>query len=81
MMEDKNKILEQLKDAPPLWRYCNVINKEACFAGNQYKTPYTLQEVLEKDGNGVGFSWENIREVWPQLILMALDQILTSNIM
>mgnify|MGYP001166271770 FL=1 len=54
MMEDKNKILEQLKDAPPLWRYCNVINKEACFAGNQYKTPYTLQEVLEKDGNGVG---------------------------
>ena len=54
MMEYKNKILEQLQDAPPLWRYCNVINKEACFEGDQYKTPYTLQEVLEKDGNGVG---------------------------
>ena len=53
-MEYKNKILEQLQDAPPLWRYCNVINKEACFSGNQYDTPYTLQEVLEKDGNGVG---------------------------
>ena len=54
MMEYKNKIFEQLKDAPALWRYCNVINKEACFKGNQYKTPYTLEEVLEKDGNGVG---------------------------
>ena len=54
MMEYKNKIFEQLKDAPALWRYCNVINKEACFKGNQYETPYTLEEVLEKDGNGVG---------------------------
>ena len=53
-MEYKNKIFEQLNDAPALWRHCNVINKEACFKGNQYKTPYTLEEVLEKDGNEVG---------------------------
>ena len=53
-MEFRHKIFEGLKNTPEGWRFCNCLNKEASFAGNQYKTPYTLEEVLEKDGDGVG---------------------------
>ena len=53
-MQFRHKIFEGLKNTPEGWRFCNCLNKEASFAGNQYHTPYTLEEVLEQKGNGVG---------------------------
>ena len=53
-MEFRHKIFEGLKNTPEGWRFCNCWNKEAKYAGNQYKSPYTLEEVLEQKGNGVG---------------------------
>ena len=53
-MEFRHKIFEGLKNTPEGWRFCNAIDKEAKEKGNQYDTPYTLEEVLEKNGNGVG---------------------------
>ena len=54
MMEYKNKIFEQLKDAPPIWRYVNCWNKEAKYQGNHFDNPLTLEELLEQPGNGGG---------------------------
>ena len=53
-MEFKHKIFEGLKNTPEGWRFCNCWNKEASGKGNQYHSPYTLEEVLNKGGNGVG---------------------------
>ena len=53
-MEFRHKIFEGLKNTPEGWRFCNCWNKEAKFAGDQYETPYTLEEVLNQKGNGVG---------------------------
>ena len=53
-MEFRHKIFEGLKNTPEGWRFCNCWNKEAKFAGDQYETPYTLEEVLYQKGNGVG---------------------------
>ena len=53
-MRDRHKIFEGLKNTPEGWRFCNCLNKEASFAGDQYDTPYTLEEVLDQKGNGVG---------------------------
>ena len=53
-MEFRHKIFEGLKNTPEGWRFCNCWNKEASGKGNQYHSPYTLEEVLNKGGNGVG---------------------------
>ena len=53
-MEFKHKIFEGLKNTPEGWRFCNCWKKAAKGGGNQYDSPYTLEQVLEKEGNGVG---------------------------
>ena len=53
-MQFKHKIFEGLKNTPEGWRFVNCWDKEAKGKGNQYETPYTLEQVLEKDGDGVG---------------------------
>ena len=53
-MRARHKIFDALKDAPEDWRYVKCTQKRAW--GNKYKehTTYTLEEVLEQDGDGVG---------------------------
>ena len=53
-MEFKHKIFEGLKNTPEGWRFCNCWKKAAKGGGNQYDSPYTLEQVLELDGDGVG---------------------------
>jgi len=53
-MEFRHKIFEGLKNTPEGWRFCNCWDKRAKYEGSQYDTPYTLEEVLNKKGNGVG---------------------------
>ncbi len=53
-MEFRHKIFEALKNTPEGWRFCRTWDKGAKYPENQYKTPFTLEEVLEKEGNGVG---------------------------
>ena len=53
-MEFKHKIFEGLKNTPEGWRFCNCWKKAAKGGGNQYESPYTLVQVLELDGDGVG---------------------------
>ena len=35
-------------------RFCRTWDKRAKYPENQYQNPFTLEEVLELDGNGVG---------------------------
>ena len=56
-MEFKHKIFEGLKNTPEGWRFCNCWKKAAKGGGNQYDSPYTLEQVLELDGDGVEFYW------------------------
>ena len=53
-MRARHKIFDALKDAPKDWRYVKCTQKKAW--GNKYKehTTFTLEEVLEQDGDGVG---------------------------
>ena len=53
-MRARHKIFDALKDAPQDWRYVKCTQKRAY--GNKYTkdTTYTLEEVLEQDGDGVG---------------------------
>ena len=53
-MRARHKIFDALKDAPEDWRYVKCTQKKAW--GNKYKehTTFTLEEVLEQDGDGVG---------------------------
>ena len=53
-MRNRQKILEQLKHTPEDWRFVKCTQKKAL--GNKYTkdTTFTLEEVLEKDGDGVG---------------------------
>ena len=53
-MRARHKIFEALKNTPEGWRFCRTWDKGAKYPENQYKTPFTLEEVLEKEGNGVG---------------------------
>ena len=53
-MEFRHKIFEALKNTPEGWRFCNCWDKKAKFAGNHFDTPYTLEQVLNQKGNGVG---------------------------
>ena len=53
-MRARHKIFDALKDAPEDWRYVKCTQKKAY--GNKYTkdTTFTLEEVLEQDGDGVG---------------------------
>ena len=53
-MRNKKEILEQLKHTPEDWRFVKCTKKRAY--GNKYtkETTFTLEEVVEKDGDGVG---------------------------
>ena len=53
-MQGRHKIFEALKNTPEGWRFCRAWNKEAKYPEVQYQTPFTLEQVLEKEGNGVG---------------------------
>ena len=53
-MQFKHKIFEALKNTPEGWRFCNCWDKEAKYAGNHFKSPFTLDDVLNQKGNGVG---------------------------
>ena len=53
-MQGRHKIFDALKNTPEGWRFCRAWDKEAVYPENQYQTPFTLKEVLEKEGNGVG---------------------------
>ena len=53
-MQFRHKIFEALKNTPEGWRFCRAKQKAASFPENQYKSPFTLEEVLEMDGDGVG---------------------------
>ncbi len=53
-MQFRHKIFEALKNTPEGWRFCRAKDKRACYPEDQYKSPFTLEEVLEKEGNGVG---------------------------
>ena len=53
-MQGRHKIFEALKNTPEGWRFCRAWNKEAKYPEDQYQTPFTLEQVLEKEGNGVG---------------------------
>ena len=53
-MRARHKIFDALKDAPEDWRYVKCTQKKAY--GNKYNesSTFTLEEVLEQDGDGVG---------------------------
>ena len=53
-MRARHKIFEALKNTPEGLRFCRTKQKRASFPENQYENPYTLEEVLEMDGDGVG---------------------------
>ena len=50
-MQGRHKIFEALKNTPEGWRFCRAKQKAASFPENQYKSPFTLEEVLEMDGD------------------------------
>ena len=53
-MRARHKIFEALKNTPEGLRFCRTWDKRAKYPENQYQNPFTLEEVLELDGNGVG---------------------------
>ena len=53
-MQGRHKIFEALKNTPEGLRFCRTKQKRASFPENQYENPFTLEEVLEMDGDGVG---------------------------
>ena len=53
-MRARHKIFEALKNTPEWLRFCRTWDKRAKYPENQYQNPFTLEEVLELDGNGVG---------------------------
>ena len=53
-MRARHKIFEALKNTPEGLRFCRTKQKRASFPENQYENPFTLEQVLEMDGDGVG---------------------------
>ena len=53
-MRARHKIFEALKNTPEGLRFCRTWDKRAKYPENQYQNPFTLEEVLEMEGNGVG---------------------------